>query len=50
MTDNNGRLARFNAERKNWKTFKKQMKRHKIINEGNVKATKAFQTPESVTE
>jgi len=26
------------------------MKRHKIINEGNVKATKASQTPESATE
>ena len=34
MTDNNEEsLTRFNGERQNWKTFKKQVKGHKIINE-----------------
>jgi len=42
MTDNNGSSTRFNGERQNWKTSKKQMKGHKII--------EGIPVPESVTE
>ena len=45
MTDNNGSLTRFNGERKNWKTFKKQMKGHKIINEDKYEGYEGIPDP-----
>ena len=33
MTDDSSKLARFNGERKDWKTWKKQRNGYKIINE-----------------
>ena len=34
MTDQSSKLASFNGERKEWKTWKKQRNGYKIINEG----------------
>ena len=50
MTDQSSKLASFNGERKDWKTWKKQRSGYKIINEEEFEATKAFQTRGRETE
>ena len=45
MNDNNGSLTRFNGERMNWKTWKKQKNGYKIINEEEFEGYEGIPNP-----